>query len=155
MFSGGGLMSEDWAAELGTDGPTVILAAVDGSTTSMRAGAYAAGLARRQGSRLVVGHVVHTPAAMEAQAATAMAQAAEEVAEGLAAEVHDAVSRLGIEVDFRVAHGSPYAELVAMADAVGAELVVVGASASAGHRVVGALGARLVRSGRWPVVVVP
>ncbi|HEY3603367.1 MAG TPA: universal stress protein [Sporichthyaceae bacterium] len=148
-------MSEGWVAELGTDGPTVILAAVDGSTTSLRAGAYAAGLARRQGSRLVVGHVVHPSAVMEAQAATAIAQAAHEVAAELETEVRAAVSRLGIPVDFRLAHGAPYAELVAMADAVGAELVVVGASASAGHRVVGALGARLVRAGRWPVVVVP
>jgi nucleotide-binding universal stress UspA family protein len=34
------------------DGPTLILVGVDGSDTSMRAGAYAAGLARRQDSRL-------------------------------------------------------------------------------------------------------
>lgn len=35
--------------ELGTDGPLSILVGVDGSTTSQRAGWYAAGLARRQG----------------------------------------------------------------------------------------------------------
>ena len=43
--------------ELGTDGPTVILVGVDESVTASRAGAYAAGLARRQGARVVAVYV--------------------------------------------------------------------------------------------------
>ena len=43
--------------ELGTDGPSVILAGVDESVTASRAGSYAAGLARRQGARLVIVYV--------------------------------------------------------------------------------------------------
>ena len=52
-------MTEDKAEafELGTDGPKVILVGLDGSVTSMRAGAYAGGLARRQGARLVCVYV--------------------------------------------------------------------------------------------------
>ena len=34
-------------------------------------------------------------------------------------------------------------------------IVVVGASAKAGHRWVGSLAVRLVKAGRWPVTVVP
>jgi len=33
--------------------------------------------------------------------------------------------------------------------------VVVGASEHLGHRIVGSLAARLVRAGKWPVIVVP
>src|SRR5271163_4120695 len=43
--------------ELGTDGPSVILVGVDESVTASRAGAYAAGLARRQGARVVAVYV--------------------------------------------------------------------------------------------------
>ena len=54
----GGRSMQQWrhgdGFERGTDGPRVIVAAVDGSTTSMRAAAYAAGLARRQSAELVV-----------------------------------------------------------------------------------------------------
>lgn len=43
--------------ELGTDGPRLVVVGVDGSRTSLRARAYAAGVARRQGARLVVAYV--------------------------------------------------------------------------------------------------
>ena len=45
------------AFELGTDGPSVVLVGVDDSTTSLRAGWYAAGLARRHLPQVVVGMV--------------------------------------------------------------------------------------------------
>src|SRR6185312_5870162 len=60
--------AEGGAFELGTDGPKVILVGVDDSVTSMRAGAYAAGLARRQGARLVCVYV-ERPSAMYGAAA--------------------------------------------------------------------------------------
>ena len=63
------------AFELGTDGPKVILVGVDDSVTSMRAGAYAAGLARRQGARLVCVYV-ERPSAMYGAAAGAGAAGA-------------------------------------------------------------------------------
>lgn len=144
-------------AELGTDGPKVILVAVDGSVTSLRAGSYAAGLARRQGSRLVVGHVVQPPgsAALLPQAAGAAIEAAREIVEELRAQIEERSADLGIEVEFRVTEGGPYHELMRMAQEVRAELVVLGASTTPGHRVLGSVGARMIRAGKWPVTVVP
>ena len=55
-------MDEDDRArfEFGNDGPSVVMVGVDGSETSLRAGAFAAGLARREGSRLVCVYVETT-----------------------------------------------------------------------------------------------
>jgi nucleotide-binding universal stress UspA family protein len=43
--------------ELGSDGPSAIVVGINGSRTSLRASAYAAGLARRQRSRLIAVYV--------------------------------------------------------------------------------------------------
>lgn len=142
--------------ELGTDGPTLIMAAIDGSSTSLRAGAYAAGLARRQGSRLLIVHVVHPPtaAALLPTATVVAVQAGNEIAEDLRAQV-TAATDTGIEVDYLAVHGDPFRELARIAEERRVDAVVVGASTQAGHRVIGSLAVRLVRAGRWPVTVVP
>jgi nucleotide-binding universal stress UspA family protein len=51
--------------------------------------------------------------------------------------------------------GDPYTELRRIADEIRADMVVVGVSTQAGHRLVGSIASRLVRTGKWPVVVVP
>jgi nucleotide-binding universal stress UspA family protein len=143
--------------ELGTDGPSTIVVGVDGSTTSLRAGAYAAGLARRQRSRLVVVHVLTIGGltTMVPAGLAAVRQANEEVAEDLRRQVAEAAEARGISVTFMAAYGDPYSELVRIADQVRADVVVVGASTKRAHRLAGSLAIRLVRAGRWPVTVVP
>jgi nucleotide-binding universal stress UspA family protein len=143
--------------ELGTDGPSTIVVGVDGSTTSMRAGAYAAGLARRQRSRLVVVHVLTIGGltALVPAGLAAVRQANQEIADDLRRQVAEAAEARGIPVTFLATYGDPYSELVRIADEVRADVVVVGASTKRAHRLAGSLAIRLVRAGRWPVTVVP
>ncbi|MFI9628958.1 universal stress protein [Streptomyces sp. NPDC052042] len=146
------------AFERGTDGPKVIVAGLDGSDSSMRAAAYAAGLARRQGAKLSLVYVQPVFPAGAALGAP-VADAAEEVAEGLANEIRDATERLkdiwNVRWEFHTVRGDPYNGLVTAADDLKADAVVVGASESAGHRFIGSVAVRLVKAGRWPVTVVP
>jgi len=147
--------------ELGTDGPKAILVGIDDTVTSLRAGAYAAGLARRQGARLICVYVEQLTTMYGAAAGTgagvvaAQEQALREESEALRKRVEEAAGQLSIPVTFITAHGDPYRELKRVADEVHADAVVVGASSKAGHRFVGSLAIRLVRAGRWPVTVVP
>ena len=153
--------SAGWAFELGTDGPKVILVGIDDSVTSLRAGAYAAGLARRQGARLVCVYVEQISALYGAAAGAgagaiaAQDQALDETAAELRREAEAGARLLGVTLEFVVARGDPYTELKRVADEMRADAVVVGASAKAGHRWIGSLAVRLVKAGRWPVTVVP
>jgi nucleotide-binding universal stress UspA family protein len=139
------------------DGPAVILVGVDGSDTSLRAGAYAAGLARRQHARLVCLYVQPFSAVsgIGAGAAISMQEAYDEVAAELQQTAEAQGARLGLDIEFVVREGNPYTEIVRLADEVQADAVIVGASTKAGHRFVGSLAVHLVRAARWPVTVVP
>jgi nucleotide-binding universal stress UspA family protein len=152
--------AEGGVFELGTDGPQVILVGLDDSVTSLRAGAYAAGLARRQGARLVCVHVEQLSAMYGAAGAGAGAvaeqeRARSETAANLRREAEEGAAQLGVPLTFVTAIGDPYHELRRVADEVHADAVVVGASTKAGHRLIGSLAVRLVKAGRWPVTVVP
>lgn len=144
--------------ERGTDGPKVILAGVDGSESSMRAAAYAAGLARRQNALLAL---VYVQPVMPAGASLGapVADTTGEIAEGLVADIREAAERLKgiyeVRWQFHTFRGDPYAGLVSAAEQLTADAVVVGASEQAGHRIVGSVAIRLVKAGRWPVTVVP
>ncbi|MFF4243148.1 universal stress protein [Streptomyces sp. NPDC001822] len=144
--------------ERGTDGPKVIVAGLDGSESSMRAAAYAAGLARRQNALLALVYVQPVMAAGAALGAP-VADATGEVAEGLVHEIRTATERLkdiwNVRWEFHTFRGDPYNGLVTAADELKADAVVVSASESAGHRFVGSVAVRLVKAGRWPVTVVP
>ncbi|HEY1973434.1 MAG TPA: universal stress protein [Pseudonocardia sp.] len=141
------------------DGPGAILVAIDGSTTSVRAGAWAAGLARRQGSRLLCLFVASHPAfagmAMATGVDVPMDFGTDQVAKELIAEITQAVRTYQVNAEFLVRTGDPVTEISRLADELKVDAVVVGASTSAGHRLIGSVAVRLVRAGRWPVTVVP
>lgn len=146
--------------ELGTDGPSAILVGIDDSVTATRAGWYAAGLARRQRARLIAVYVAPTasiaaasPSGASVMAAEAQAYAA--IAADMRARAEAAAGEFGISITFIAAHGDAYTEIKRIADDMRADAIVVGASAKAGHRLVGSLAVRLVRAGKWPVTVVP
>ncbi|MEV4259655.1 universal stress protein [Spirillospora sp. NPDC049652] len=143
--------------ELATDGPKVIVCGVDGTATSLNAAAYAWGLARRSGARLVLVYVmsVAAVATLTPGGAAAVREAGEEITADLRAELRRAAGRAPVSHELRTETGDPAAVLSKIADEERADAVVVGASAQAGHRLIGSVAVRLVRAGRWPVTVVP
>src|SRR6516164_92891 len=125
----------------------MILVGVDDTVTSLRAGWYAAGLARRQGAKVTIVFVAPvaplgaaTPGG--AELAAVQRESVRQTADDLRRRVAEGAAELGISISFIVAE-------------IRADAVVVGASAKAGHRLIGSLAVRLVRAGRWPVTVVP
>jgi nucleotide-binding universal stress UspA family protein len=146
--------------ELGTDGPSAILVGMDDTVTATHAFAYAAGLARRQHARLIVIYVesVSGPGlAAPGGAALLVAETAarEEIAASLRERTEQTGKELGITVTFIAQVGDPFTEIKRVANETRADAIVVGASAKAGHKLVGSLAVRLVRQGKWPVTVVP
>jgi nucleotide-binding universal stress UspA family protein len=143
--------------ELGTDGPSLIVVGIDGSRTSMRAAAYAGGLARRQNTRILALYVGHVgaSASLSPGAAAAMTEAAAQTAAELEAAIMGRAAETGMAAEFVAVAGDPFTEITRLATSERADAVVVGTSEHAGHRIVGSLATRLVRAGKWPVIVVP
>jgi nucleotide-binding universal stress UspA family protein len=141
--------------EFGNDGPSVILAGLDGSATSLRAGAFAAGLARRERARLVCVFVKTGPPYIAVPGGLPILVPDGDEAAELRRLVAEGASYHGVSAELVVTQGDPFTELTRLAGELYADMVVVGASTHAGHRLVGSLAVRLVRAGRWPVTVVP
>jgi nucleotide-binding universal stress UspA family protein len=148
--------------ELGTDGPGAIVVGVDGTPTSLRALAYAAGLARRQRAELLCVYVkqpLRVPVAMsgwvDAGIVAAESQAQSEVEKEIWEQVADDASTWGTGARIVVRAGNPLTELRKVAEQTGADTIIVGASASLGHRLFGSLGHRLLRRKPCPVTIVP
>jgi nucleotide-binding universal stress UspA family protein len=135
----------------------VILAGVDGTRTSMRAAAYAAGMAQRQLSSLVLVHVraPRATACVDPYVAGCLASLRADETDELWKQVADEVPIDTVCGQLITVNGDPFMQLNRIAAEYGAEVVVVGASEQFRHHFLGSLGTRLVRARRWPVVVVP
>ncbi|MFD3313107.1 universal stress protein [Streptomyces sp. NPDC058656] len=144
--------------ERGTDGPKVIVVGVDGSDSSLRAAAYAAGLARRQRALLALVYIQPVMAA-GAALGVPVAETTDQIAEDLIQQIREGTEQVkgifDVRWEFHTFRGDPYNGLVSAADQLKADAVVVGASEQAGHRIIGSVAIRLVKAGRWPVTVVP
>jgi nucleotide-binding universal stress UspA family protein len=147
--------------EAGCDGPGAILVGIDGSPSSLRAAAYAAGLARRQRSRLVAVYVRTLPPALlpladaGGRAVATLIDTHDAVEHELRTAMESRLPELNIDAGLVVRVGEPYTELLAVAQELQADAVIVGRSTRMLHRIAGSLAVKLVRCGRWPVTVVP
>ena len=143
--------------EFSTDGPSLLLVGVDDSRTSLRAAAYAIGLARRQHCRLLAVYVIRIPASAGAApgAVAEMRETFRQLANQMEQQLLSRTAEMGVAAGLRTVHGDPLAELTSIAEQAHADAVVVVASEHLGHRIVGSLATRLVRAGKWPVIVVP
>jgi nucleotide-binding universal stress UspA family protein len=142
-------------------GGRVVVVGVEDSDTAWRAVAYAVGLARRQDALQAFVHVLPAhPAAMFAGVSwmlaaddlTAAEQLRNRVAIGLAVTLGLPAPRW----EFHIMRAADVAGgLATTADELRADTVVIGTSRSVRHRFFGSPALRLVRTRRWPVIVVP
>jgi nucleotide-binding universal stress UspA family protein len=143
--------------ECGTDGPRMIVVGADGSETSVHAVASALGMARRQRCRLTIVYAVTSSlfSGIAPEVAGELERTSDEYIAELRGEVRRAADEMGVPITLVCRRGEPGTVLRAVAAEVRADMVVGAASTPAGHRFVGSIGTRLVKLGRWPVVVVP
>jgi nucleotide-binding universal stress UspA family protein len=146
--------------ELGTDGPRSIVVGVDGSPASLRAGAYAAGLARRQRSRLTVVFArsvgPSAPTAYDPTGASLTAHSGkmDHIEQELVEQIER--SSWAIDAHLEVRTGPPVRVITTLAEEVRAEAVVVGGSRKIGLLLPGgSIAVQLMRARHWPVIVVP
>jgi nucleotide-binding universal stress UspA family protein len=148
------------AFELGTDGPRSVVVGVDGSPASLRAGAYAAGLARRQRSRLTVvfarSLAPTVPTTYDPTGAVLSAHTGklDHVERQLIEQIEG--SDWAIDARLEVRTGPAARVIAALAEEVMADAIVVGCSRRAAFLLPGGpVPVQLMRARRWTVIVVP
>jgi nucleotide-binding universal stress UspA family protein len=143
--------------ELGYDGPSTLVVGVDGSDTGWRALYWAVGQARRQRSRVVAVYADHRPplAAPVVGVPVVDEDADRRFRESLRTTVTALGREYGVDLRLVVVAADPVTALTTVAGDVRADVVVVGASGRAGHRLFGSVAVRMVRTGDRPVTVVP
>jgi nucleotide-binding universal stress UspA family protein len=143
----------------GKDGACVVLAAVDGGRTSLRAAAYAAGVARRQRAKLLFVYVQRTniePYFVDySGAGFSLPRATGLSPQELRNEVLNACPVLDGQAEFLFPLGEPFERILFEARVARAEVIILGSPESLWHRWAGSLATRLLRANICPVTVVP
>jgi nucleotide-binding universal stress UspA family protein len=144
-------------------GPLIVVG-IDGSDTSWDAFSWACGETNRLGGRTVAVFVGPTSGAASASASAALTGAVvpygaiqesmTDQAEKLNVQVRAYGHDHGVDVAFVHTQGDAAKELLRIAQADQADLLVVGRSTKARHHIAGSLGRRLVGSRGAPIVVV-
>jgi nucleotide-binding universal stress UspA family protein len=137
-----------------------MLVGVDGSESSLRARAYAVGLARRSNAYLVLLYARQAGALTSFASGVgtaAIVEAEDEIAAELRRDMAMLTEEPGPHVDAELVEctGSPFHALVALSTSRRADAIIVGASRQAGHRFVGGLAGRVGENATCPVTVVP
>jgi nucleotide-binding universal stress UspA family protein len=139
--------------------PTKILLATDGSRQAELAGQTAADLAQKTDSELHVVHVLasplatHDPSSFEPDVWARLEQRERRTLE----DVVEKIEASGVEVEgSHLKVGRPDAEIVALAEEIGAGLIVMGARGVGGIRraLTGSVSDSVVRHAHCPVLVV-
>jgi nucleotide-binding universal stress UspA family protein len=155
------VLARDGAA-LPAAGETAVVIGLDGSDPSWDAFWWGCGEARRLRAGAAAVFVSPT---IDAGSGLALAlgcpcdyaeidRRAADWAAGLESDVLRHAADHGYDLVFVHARGDPAQELVRVAATLECDLIVVGRSAKALHRVTGSLGRRLIRTRRAPVVAV-
>jgi len=141
-----------------------VVVGIDGSDTSWDAFCWACGETRRLGGRTVAVFVGPTAGAASASAAasftgaavaySAIQQSMTDQAEKLGDQVRAYGHDQGVDVAFVRTQGDTARELLRIAHADHADLLVVGRSTKARHHLAGSLGRRLVGRRDAPIIVV-
>ncbi len=143
---------QDTQSAATTAAPQTILMATDLSARSDRALERSVTLAKSHGAQLVVFHVLDEdlPASVQDRVASAATD-----------EIEDCVSKIqgaeGVDVTIDVAAGKDYRDIIDKADAVSADLIVMGIhrNESGSKPLAGTTLERVIRKGKHPVLVVP
>ncbi len=140
--------------------PKTLLVPVDFSDTSEVALDYAFGLAHSLGARLVVMHAYELPIygfpdgalVASADVAARVMQGAQVGLEGITARYRDRDVRL----DTVLRHGVPWEEATAVAEEVGADLIVIGTHGRRGvaRALLGSVAEKILRTSTLPVLTV-
>jgi nucleotide-binding universal stress UspA family protein len=141
--------------ELGSDGPTTLVVGVDGSATSWRALYYAFGLARRQHSTVIAVFASNTiVAGSDGALAGALAETNAQLADELKPTIQKLAADYRVPTTFIARAGDAVNTLIEIATEHHADALIIGASETLVHHLVGSKALRTVRRCHCPVTVV-
>jgi nucleotide-binding universal stress UspA family protein len=136
---------------------SVIVVGFGGGAASLRAAAFAIGIAARQRADLLFLQVWEQPTCygLLPQILPLDHEAMAAAEPGLRGVIAELIGDLGLRWELRQSIGNPSIELERLAQEVWADALIVGSSRRRVRRLLGSIGGNLVRAGRCPVTVVP